>query len=69
MNMPTSENSRTNPQPPEEGPYADSQKAELDATALHLKAVFGQGHKTKATENPEAGCVPWYHFPVGPKKP
>jgi hypothetical protein len=38
-------------------------KAAIDATARRLKTVFREAQKSGATENPEAGCVPWYHFP------
>ena len=69
MNMPTSEGSRTNPEPTEVGVLAEGRKADRDTTAPRLKALFAEGHKAGATENPEAGCVPWYHFPDGPKGP
>jgi hypothetical protein len=38
-------------------------KATAEATANRLKVTFRETRKPCATENPEAGCVPWYHFP------
>ena len=66
MNTPV-EDSKTGARP--EAAFAGSPRSDLDAIARHLKRVFSEGHKTEATENPEAGCVPWYHFPVVPKQP
>lgn len=42
-------------------------KAAAEATARRLKRIFSEACKTGATENPEAGCVPWYHFPQAGK--
>ena len=67
MNTPVNEDSSTDPKPPEAEALAGSQRSNLDAIARHLKKVFSEGHKTEATENPEVGCVPWYHFPDVPK--
>ncbi len=38
-------------------------RANAEATASRLKMTFSEVRKTAATENPEAGCVAWYHFP------
>ena len=54
---------------PEPEAPAGSQRSDFDAMARHLKRVFSEGHKSEATENPEAGCVPWYHFPEVLKQP
>jgi hypothetical protein len=69
MNTPLKEDSSTDPKRPEEGVLTESQKADLDTTVRHLRRVFSEIYKTEATENPEVGCVPWYHFPDAPKKP
>jgi hypothetical protein len=69
MNAPRSEDSRTDPQRPGEEAITESWKSDLDVIAHRLKCVFNEGHKTEATENPEAGCVPWYHFPNVQEKP
>lgn len=42
-------------------------KANAEATASRLKTTFSEGRKACNTENPEAGCVPWYHFPQARK--
>jgi hypothetical protein len=44
-------------------------KAATEATAKRLKTVFREVQKSGATENPEAGCVPWYHFPQAGRQP
>lgn len=69
MNTPVNDCSKTDPKPPEAEALAGSQKSDLDATVRRLKGVFSEGRKTEARENPEAGCVPWYHFTEAPKDP
>jgi hypothetical protein len=67
MNTRIEEGSKTDPKPQEWEVTAKTRGCDLDTTARHHERVFSEGHKTKAIENPEAGCVPWYHFPDVPK--
>ena len=67
MTTPMSEEPRTKPEPSEEGGSGDSGRAD-SAAARRLKGAFDAAHKKHAAENPEAGCVPWYHFPDRPNE-
>jgi hypothetical protein len=69
MNTSVNEDSKTDPKPQEAKALAGSQRSDLDAIARHVKKVFSEGQKKEAAEDPEAGCVPWYHFPNVPKQP
>lgn len=45
----------------------EAERAERDATARHLKALYREAGRPGATEHPEFGCVAWYLYPHAPK--
>ena len=67
VNKPLNEDWRTDPEPAEAAPLAESHGGARDQR--RLKPQSKEVPKPEAKENPEAGCVAWYRFPDVPEKP